>query len=220
VTAFAASDEARRETGDEIPVDLSAKAAPRVNQEWNEPSADDPHAEDRLVEAARTDRQAFAVLYDRYVDIIYHYIARRVGDSLVAEDLTSAVWERALSAIERYEIRGLPFAAWLYRIAGNLVANHYRRQRLLKMVGFEEQVPARDTRGQADDRAVVEQAMAGLSTADQEVLGLCYYAGLAPPEIAEVLGCAPAAVHKRLHRARERLRRRIEGDSRVSALRT
>ena len=58
--------------------------------------------EDWLVEAARTDRQAFGVLYDRHFDAIYHYIARRVGDQATAEDLAGAVWERALIAIERY----------------------------------------------------------------------------------------------------------------------
>lgn len=66
------------------------------------------HDEDGLVEAARTDRQAFGVLYDRHFDAIYHYIARRVGDAETAEDIASHVWERALKAIERYEIRGFP----------------------------------------------------------------------------------------------------------------
>jgi RNA polymerase sigma-70 factor, ECF subfamily len=192
---------------------VSADADSRVIWGW---SGHDPHDEDWLVEAARTDRAAFGVLYDRYCRAVYHYIARRVGDPDVAEDLTGAVWERALIAIERYEIRGVPFAAWLYRIAGNLVANHHRRRRLVQMVSFSR---AHDvsSEGRSDEKTMVRQALLQLSADDQEVLGLCYYAGLTPPEIADVLGCTPAAVHKRLHRARERLRHRIEGDTRVSA---
>jgi len=176
-----------------------------------------PHDEDWLVEAARSDREAFGQLYDRYFDDVYHYIARRVGDEQTAEDLAGAVWERALVAIERYEIRGVPFSAWLYRIAGNLVANHHRKRRLRQVVAFGRQHDEARRESRADERAMVREAMLKLSEADQEVLGLCYFAGMTPPEIADVLGCTPSAVHKRLHRARERLRQQIEGDSRVSA---
>lgn len=178
------------------------------------PSAD--HREDALLlEAARRDRQAFGLLYDRYVDQIYHYVHRRVGETAVAEDLTAEVWERALGAIERYEDRGAPFSAWLYRIAGNVVANHYRQQRLRRLLPLISQGNAHDPRAEVDDRSVVRQALRALSASDQEVLSLHYYAGLTPAEMARVLDCAPGVVHKRLQRARERLRARIEGDSRV-----
>lgn len=170
------------------------------------------HDEDGLVEAARTDRQAFGVLYDRHFDAIYHYIARRVGDAETAEDIASHVWERALKAIERYEIRGVPFAAWLYRIAGNLVANHHRRQRLWRMVPFGPQHAASQPHNRIDEYTALRAGLARLSSGDQEILSLCYDAGLTPPEIADVLNCTPAAVHKRLHRARTRLRHHLEGN--------
>jgi len=187
---------------------LSTKDASRVKGSGRDWSA---LSEEALVEAARTDRAAFGALYDRHFAKIYAYIARRVGDEETAEDISAAVWERALVAIERFEVRGVPFAAWLYRIAGNLVANHHRRGKLLSFVTFKPQ----HDRGVADSerlerRAIVRQAMAQLSVADQEVLGLGYYAGLAPPQIADVLGCSIAAVHKRLHRARKRLRALLE----------
>lgn len=201
------SEDAQENSGD-----LSAEGGSRVIGGWSGRDSDD---ENRLVEAARTDREAFGILYDRYFDVIYHYIARRVGNDRVAEDLAGAVWERALTAIERYEVRGVPFAAWLYRIAGNLVANHHRKRKLRSTVPFTRQRTSRDPRDRVDDRAMVRNALRQLSEADQEVLGLCYYAGMTPPEIAEVLDCTPAAVHKRLHRARARLRDRIEVDSSV-----
>jgi len=86
--------------------------------------------EAELVEAGRQDPQAFAVLYEQYVDRIYAYIYHRVGNVHDAEDLTARTFYRALERLDQYEDRGLPFSAWLFRIAHNLVANWYRdRQR-------------------------------------------------------------------------------------------
>jgi RNA polymerase sigma-70 factor (ECF subfamily) len=189
--------------------DLSGNAPERVNRDRESGAPED---EDRLVEAARTDRGAFAVLYDRHVEALYHYVYRRVGDEAVAEDLTSATWERALVAIERYEVRGIPFAAWLYRIAGNLIANHHRRRRLLRFVPLLARHGRSEPHERIDERTAVRAALRELSDADQEVLALCYYAGLTPREIGEILGCNQAAVHKRLHRARVRLRAHLEGE--------
>ena len=170
-----------------------------------------------LVEAARSDREAFGRLYDRHFDAVYNYIARRVGgDEVLAEDLSAEVWERALTAIERYELRGLPFKAWLYRIAGNLIANHHRRKRLRQLVPFMPHHGVSRPQQRWDDRATVQEALQALSEADQEVIGLYYFAGLSPTEIAQALGCSPVAVHKRLHRARERLKKRLQGDSGVA----
>jgi RNA polymerase sigma-70 factor, ECF subfamily len=201
-----------RPSSDEFSTGVSAEAPSHVINGW---SPSDREAEDALVAAARTDRAAFGALYDRHFDAIYHYIARRVGDPDVAEDLAAEVWERALTAIERYEIRGVPFVAWLYRIAGNLVANHHRKRRLWHLVPFAREHDVA-TPAVGDERTAVHQALLALSAEDQEVLGLCYFAGLAPPEIADIQGCTPAAVHKRLHRARERFRRHFEGDLRAS----
>jgi RNA polymerase sigma-70 factor (ECF subfamily) len=79
-----------------------------------------------LVQQAKRDPAAFGVLYERYVDRIYAYIFHRVGNSQDAEDLTARTFYRALDNLENYEERGLPFAAWLFRIAHNLVANWHR----------------------------------------------------------------------------------------------
>jgi RNA polymerase sigma-70 factor, ECF subfamily len=172
------------------------------------------HDEQALVEAARSDRQAFGRLYDRYFDSIYNYIYRRVGDLEAAEDLTSATWERALVAIGRYETRGLPFGAWLFRIAGNLVANYHRERAAHRQVPLDTApLVGAEFSLSADDRNAVHAALGQLSDSDQEILGLVYFAELPPPEIAAVLGCSAAAVHKRLHRARIRLRERYEDHS-------
>jgi RNA polymerase sigma-70 factor (ECF subfamily) len=88
--------------------------------------------EAELVERARTDPEAFGQLYELYVDRVYSYTYHRVGNVQDAEDLTARTFYRALEKLDTYEDRGLPFSAWLFRIAHNLVANwhrdHSRRQ--------------------------------------------------------------------------------------------
>src|SRR5580693_2877827 len=80
-----------------------------------------------LVEAAQRDPGRFAELYEIHFERIYAFVARRVGDRDIAEDLTSDVFHKALASLRNYESRGAPFAAWLIRIAANAVADQYKR---------------------------------------------------------------------------------------------
>ncbi|MEZ4673883.1 MAG: sigma-70 family RNA polymerase sigma factor [Caldilineaceae bacterium] len=82
--------------------------------------------EARLVAQAQNDPAAFGVLYERYIDRVYAYIYHRVGNAQDTEDLTARTFYRALDKLHTYEDRGLPFSAWLFRIAHNLVANWHR----------------------------------------------------------------------------------------------
>lgn len=82
--------------------------------------------ESALVAQARQDPRAFGVLYERYIDRVYAYIYHRVGNAQDTEDLTARTFYRALDKLDTYEDRGLPFSAWLFRIAHNLVANWHR----------------------------------------------------------------------------------------------
>lgn len=85
-----------------------------------------PSDEEALIKASQGDSEAFGVIYDRYVGRIYNYIFYRTGNQHDAEDLTSRVFTRAIKHIGKYQNRGVPFSAWLYRIAHNLVANWHR----------------------------------------------------------------------------------------------
>ncbi len=92
-----------------------------------------------LIEQAKQDPKAFGVLYQRYVDRIYAYIYHRVHNVQDAEDLTARTFVRALEHLPRYQDRGAPFSAWLYRIAHNLVANWHRdhsRRRFIPLEGL------------------------------------------------------------------------------------
>ncbi len=111
--------------------------APRTAESAAAPS--DQTVEALLVNQARHDPDAFGRLYERYVDKIYAYIFHRVGSPQDAEDLTARTFYKALEKLDSYEDRGLPFSAWLYRIAHNLTANWHRdhsRRRSLPLDGL------------------------------------------------------------------------------------
>jgi RNA polymerase sigma-70 factor (ECF subfamily) len=93
--------------------------------------------ENRLVELARSDPEAFGELYQRNVDRIYTYVFYRVGSAADAEDLTARTFYQALGGIHHYVDQGVPFLAWLYRIAHNLVANHHRNRARWKESSLE-----------------------------------------------------------------------------------
>jgi RNA polymerase sigma-70 factor, ECF subfamily len=88
----------------------------------------EPAAEERLlVEAAQRDPARFAELYEAHFERVYAYVVRRVRDRHHAEDVTSEVFQQALANLRRFEWRGAPFAAWLFRIAANAIADRARQ---------------------------------------------------------------------------------------------
>jgi RNA polymerase sigma-70 factor (ECF subfamily) len=83
--------------------------------------------ERRLVEAAQQDRAHFGAVYEKYFEVVYAYVARRVRDRAATEDLTSEVFRKALAHLPRFKWTGAPFGAWLLRIAANLIADRAKR---------------------------------------------------------------------------------------------
>jgi RNA polymerase sigma-70 factor (ECF subfamily) len=94
--------------------------------------------ENALIEMARHEPEAFGELYLRNVDRIFNYIYYRIGNASDAEDLTARTFHQALGNIGRYVDQGVPFAAWLYRIAHNLVANYHRSRSRWKLMSLDD----------------------------------------------------------------------------------
>ncbi|MCH7663589.1 MAG: sigma-70 family RNA polymerase sigma factor [Chloroflexi bacterium] len=169
--------------------------------------------EKTIIEQARQDPRAFAALYERYIDRIYGFIYRRVGDVTTTQDITSATFEQALRNISKYRWQGISFAAWLYRIARNQIVHYHRRQRFLVPMGLNNSNHLPDA--EADLLAVEERndiafAIIQLSDKDQEVLTLRFFEDLSSQDMADVLGCSKQNAYLRLHRALKRLRKQIE----------
>ncbi len=101
--------------------------------------------------ASQGDRDAFGQLYERYIDRIFNYVYYRTGNLHDAEDLTARVFQRAMNHIQKYTDRGVPFSAWLYRIAHNLVANWHRDRSRKQEIPLDD-LPVLPTKGDHPER--------------------------------------------------------------------
>jgi RNA polymerase sigma-70 factor (ECF subfamily) len=178
----------------------------------------------RLVAAAQADPNAFADLYDRYYPIIYRFAQRHTGDAALAEDVTAETFLAALKALPNYQWRGIPFSAWLYRIASTVIAGQHRRTRGVSHIPLDNPLfpllePACDEPGpegcleereqRAYQRRLLRQALMRL-TADQRRAIALRYAGpdlLPLADIAVQMARSEGAVKLLLHRAVAALRR-------------
>ncbi len=170
-------------------------------------------SEASLIARAARDADAFGALYERYVDRIYNYIYYRVGNAHDAEDLTARVFFRALAHIDDYRDHGAPFAAWLYRIAHNLVANWHRDRsrrhdiRLDEVVGLAERGDGPEHLAERGEEVrVLLSAIALLPAERQQVLILKFADGLSNIEIAQVMGRTEGAIKSLYHRTLIELR--------------
>ncbi len=166
-----------------------------------------------LAERAKTDREAFGILYERHVRRIYNYIYYRTGSVADAEDLTARTFYQALSNLHRYKVQGVPFSAWLFRIAHNLVANWHRdtgRHRAVPLDGlYELPNPSDDPPEVAESLEESRELRAVLSRlpADrQQLLILKFVERMPNAEIATVMGRTEGAVKALLHRTIENLK--------------
>jgi RNA polymerase sigma-70 factor (ECF subfamily) len=162
-----------------------------------------------LVDRAKTgDSEAFAQLYDRYVDTIHRYVYYRVGSRQLAEDLTSETFLRALRRIETFTWQGRDFGAWLVTIARNLVADHFKSSRFrLEVTTAElvdtdsvEESPEGEVMATFTSTALLE-AVQRLNSQQQECLVLRFLQGLSVAETARIMGKNEGAIKTLQYRA-------------------
>jgi len=169
--------------------------------------------EDRLlVEAAQKDPSRFAELYELNFARVYAYIARRVGDRDVAQDLTSDVFHKALASIQSFEWRGVPFAGWLLRIAANMIVD--RSKRSGREVSGQDDLPEPSTQPnleEIDQQGRLFRLVEQLAADQRRVIGMRFAEEKSIREIATELGRSEGAVKQLQYRALQNLRARMEG---------
>ena len=167
-------------------------------------------SEQDLVEAAKKDPSGFAALYDAHFERIYAFVARRVRDRSIAEDLTAEVFRHALAAIGGFEWRGVPFAAWLYRIAANEIADHRTKSaREHESIAKYDEEPVQDDVEGIEHRATLYRLVDGLPADQRRVIVLRFAEERSIREIAETLGRTEGAVKQLQWRALQTLRTRM-----------
>ncbi len=157
--------------------------------------------EEAEVAAAQRDRKRFGALYERNFDAVYAYVARRVPNRSDAEDITATAFHKALANLHRFEWRGVPFAAWLIRIAANEIADRAPRRApsLLPL-------PDDSTLEQVEHRAMLFQHVRALPADQRRVLEMRFAEQWTVREIAEALGRSDGAVRQLQFRALQTLR--------------
>jgi RNA polymerase sigma-70 factor, ECF subfamily len=184
-------------------------------------SSSQPPESDVIARAVQGDADAFGDLYERYLARIYRYVFYRVNDAAEAEDLTEMVFLKAWEALGGYRLRDVPFGAWLYRIARNVVVDRHRTHK--ETLALEGHVALRDTVSSPEDsldrRETIESvahALAQLSPVHQQVLALRFIGGLSHAETALVLKRSEEAVrvlqHRALYALRELLVKNVNSD--------
>ena len=167
--------------------------------------------EDRLlIQAAQRDPSRFAELYERHFERVYAFVASRVPSRAEAEDVTSEVFQRALANLRRFEWRGVPFAAWLYRLAANAIAD--RRRQAGRETGLlpgadpvEDPVVLR----QVEERATLFRLVSQLPPDQQRVVVMRFVEQKSIREISQELRRSEGAIKQLQFRALENLRARL-----------
>jgi RNA polymerase sigma-70 factor (ECF subfamily) len=195
------------------------KPLPAPDAELPLPVPEPQAAEDEstLVGRARTDPAAFGKLYERYVERVYSYIYHRVGNVQEAEDLTARTFYRALDKLDSYEDRGLPFSAWLFRIAHNLTANWHRDHKQRNFLsldrllgqGADKDTPEEQVTQQEEKEALME-AIDRLPEERRNLLHYKFGTSLSNLEIGEIMNKSESAIKSLYFRTLAALRQDLE----------
>lgn len=179
----------------------------------------------KFVERARSgDEVAFAALYDVFAPRIYRFFLFRVSVTDAAEDLTQRVFLKMVEQLPTYESRGVPFAAWVFRVARNAWIDHDRATRPTVALEMLSQRPSEADGPEILAAASVEahllhEAIETLSPDEREVIACRFFAGLTPAETAAQMGRTNGSVRVLQHRALATLRQRLPPADRAAGRR-
>jgi RNA polymerase sigma-70 factor (ECF subfamily) len=163
-----------------------------------------------LIEAAQADPARFLDVYERYVDRIYAFVSRRTGNRAAAEDITSQVFEHALRTIGRFEWRGVPVSAWLFRIAANALTDYWR-ERARDAADAPADVPDAAEVEDIERRITLYRHVGQLPELQRRVIRMRFIEEKSIRDVATALGRSEGAVKQLQLRALDNLRRSMGG---------
>lgn len=173
-----------------------------IQSEWQE------------IQAAKQNPALFRPLYERYFDPIFRFIMSRCGEESVAGDICSQVFLKAMQKLNSYEFKGVPFSAWLYRIASNEVAQYYRNTKKLRVVSAEEtQIEDMVEEMEFDDlsayRSVMLEVLEELKPVDLQLIEMRFFEKRPFKEIADILDLSESNAKVKTYRILERMKKKI-----------
>ncbi|MGA2157590.1 MAG: sigma-70 family RNA polymerase sigma factor [Dehalococcoidia bacterium] len=178
--------------------------------------------EEELVKRAQHNREAFGELYELHYQRIFNYAVKRTANVQIALDITSVTFLKAFSQIKKYRWRDIPFAAWLYRIAGNEINDHFRREGR-RPASIEQIAELADTSDYIDEINQAEEELskheeflllrrrlAELPPMYQEVIVLKFFEKKKIREMVNILGKKEGTIKSLIHRGLEKLKEKMQ----------
>lgn len=164
------------------------------------------------IQAAQENPAKFRPLYNRYYEQIFQFIYKRTLDEGLCADICSQVFLKAMQKLDRYTFKGVPFSAWLFRIASNEVAQHYRSTQKNRTVSIEDynlnsMIDEMDGDDLAPYRKVLISSLEDLRPGDMEILELRFFEQRPFKEVADILGITESNAKVRTYRVLERLKK-------------
>jgi RNA polymerase sigma-70 factor (ECF subfamily) len=161
--------------------------------------------ESLVLRAQKHDQEAFAQLYEEYFDKIYRYVTLKLGDEMEAEDVTQQVFLNTLQSISSFKWKGVPFSAWLFRIAHNQVVDYLRKKKRATLP-LDESLPTSNGNPQqvTERKLDIERLLSAtrrLTEAQREVISLRFTSELPIAEVARVMGKSEGAIKALQHSA-------------------
>ena len=175
-----------------------------------------PNERQLVLQAQAGNSEAFGQLYDAYMERIYRFVYFRVEDQQTAEDITSQVFLKARSNLDRFSFNRTPYLAWLYTIAHNAVIDHYRTRKVtaaLDDVQLSQQDHAEVVENEIDltnEMKTIKGALQMLTDDQQKVLTLKFIEGMSNTEIARLLGKREGAIRALQMRGLQALAKQLE----------
>ena len=185
--------------------------------------------EKALVERARTDPDSFGELYDQNYAPIFNYLLRRTASIADAQDLTSEVFMKAFKNIVKFKWSGIPFSAWLYRIASHEIANKYRKSKHEQAYNIDSAdnvmenpvinlLQVQDETKKYESYFIIHDSMSRLPAKYREVISLRFFAEKEIREIAQILDKPESSVKTLLYRGLEKLKADIQEPAATSEI--
>jgi len=167
------------------------------------------------VQDAQQNPAKFRVLYNRYYEPIFRFVYKRTVDEVLAADLTSQVFLKAMQKIDKYVFKGVPFSAWLFRIASNEIAQHFRKQNKNRVVALEERT-AQALEDEYEDKTDLEININLLKTVIQdlkpeevEILELRFFEKRPFKEVADILDITENNAKVKIYRLLQKMKKRF-----------
>ncbi len=174
------------------------------------------NSEQEIIEAAKKDLLHFKKLYNKYYEQIFRYVYQRMDDKDTAHDVTSQVFLKSMNNLNKFKYKGVPFSAWLFRIASNEVIQFYKDKKSERTVQIQtdyiQDIVANESELRREQLSIVIEEIAELPAKELELIELRYFEKRPFKEISQILNITESNAKVRIHRIVAKLKQSLKNN--------